>query len=167
MNRCISFAVSLPPIQLSHISTPHPLTSTLTHSRLDSSPLRLHYLGLTPSLVTPHNHSGRQPAKVRYVCLCSSLVEGAGCLSLRLCSSLVEGAVASHCVCVVALLKGLVPLIVLTPHTAWKRSCQPQSHMISHRSHMTSPQSHMTCPQSHMTSQIPAIWMTSLSGECV
>ena len=159
MNRCISFAVSLPPIQLSHISTPHPLTSTLTHSRLDSSPLRLHHLGLTPSLVTPHNHSGRQPAKVRYVCLCSNLVGGAG---------------GSHRVCVVTLLKGLVTLTVLTPHTAWKRSCQPQSHMISHRSHMTCPQSHMishrshmTCPQSHMTSQIPAIWMTSLSGECV
>ena len=73
----VSFAVPLPSLQLSHISTPHPLTSTLTHSHLDSSPLRLHHLGLTPSLITPHNHSGRQPAKVQYVCLCSTLVEGA------------------------------------------------------------------------------------------
>lgn len=114
MRMNISFVVSLPPIQLSHISTPQPLTSTLTHSRLDSSPLRLHHLGLTPSLITPHSHTGRQPAKVRYVSLCGHLVERA------------------------------VTLTVLTLHTAWKRNCQPQSHTNSHRNHMTCPQSHMT-----------------------
>ena len=135
MNRCISFAVSLPPIQLSHISTPHPLTSTLTHSRLDSSPLRLHYLGLTPSLVTPHNHSGRQPAKVRYVCLCSSLVEGAGCLSLRLCSSLVEGAGASHC--------------AYSSHSLEKELSASESHDLPSESHDLPSESHDLPSESH------------------